>query len=124
MSKVLFVDDERDLVTCARIFFEEAGYEFIGVFDGMQAIEKARRERPDLVCLDVTMPLMSGWDVLEILQEDPQTAEIPVLMLTGQSAGQDKARGWNLGCTWYHTKPFDFDELLIVVKRILDVTAG
>jgi DNA-binding response OmpR family regulator len=124
MSKVLFVDDERDLVACAKIFFEEAGYEFIGAFDGMQGIEKARQERPDLVCLDVTMPRMTGWDVLEILQEDPQTAEIPVLMLTGQSQDKDKARAWNLGCTWYHTKPFDFDELLVVVQRILDVTAG
>lgn len=119
MAKILFVDDEQDLVNCAEVFFTEAGYEFVGASDGREALQKVREEKPDLICLDVTMPRLTGWDVLQVLQSDPETAEIPVLMLTAKSQDQDKARGWGLGCTWYHTKPFDFDELLVVIKRIL-----
>lgn len=122
MPKILFVDDERDLVACAEAMFTQAGYEFVGAYDGKAGIQKAREERPDLICLDVTMPLMSGWDVLQVLQDDPETANTPVLMLTAKAQDQDKARGWNLGCTWYHTKPFDFDDLLVVVQRILAAT--
>ncbi|MEN6302616.1 MAG: response regulator [Armatimonadia bacterium] len=119
MAKILFVDDERDLVQCAKVFFEASGYEFVGAYDGMQAIEKVKEERPDLVCLDVSMPRLTGWDVLRTLQDDPETADIPVIMLTARTQDQDKARGWELGCTFYHTKPFDFDELLVLIQRIL-----
>lgn len=123
MAKILFVDDERDLVQCAQVFFTDAGYEFVGAYDGLQAIQKTREEHPDLICLDVAMPRLTGWDVLVALQQEPETADIPVLMLTARTQTQDKARGWELGCTWYHTKPFEFEELLVVVERILAGTA-
>lgn len=117
--KILFVDDERDLVHCAKVFLENAGYEFEGAYDGMQAVEKVKAAPPDLIVLDVNMPRMNGWDVLLMLQDDPKVANIPVLMLTAKSQDQDKARGWELGCTWYHTKPFEFDDLLMIIQRIL-----
>jgi|LSQX01.1.fsa_nt_gb DNA-binding response OmpR family regulator len=117
--QILFVDDERDLVHCAKLFFEQAGYEFVAAYDGLQALQKIHAQRPSLVVLDVNMPRLTGWDVLHSLQREPETADIPVLMLTTQTQDQDKARGWGLGCTWYHTKPFDFDELLVVIERIL-----
>jgi DNA-binding response OmpR family regulator len=122
--KILFVDDERDLVQCAEVFLRDAGYEFEGAYDGMQAIQKVKESKPDLVVLDVSMPRLSGWDVLLMLQEDDNTADIPVLMLTAKSQDQDKARGWELGCTWYHTKPFEFDDLLMIISRILSETGG
>jgi len=118
-QKILFVDDERDLVQCAELFFTQAGYEFAGAYDGIQALQKVKEFRPDLIILDVAMPRLNGWDVLTALQDDPETADIPVLMLTAKTQEEDKARGWALGCTWYHTKPFEFEDLLLVVKRIL-----
>lgn len=121
-QRILFVDDEQDLVQCAKVFFEEAHYEFDGAYDGLQAIQQVKEKRPDLICLDVAMPRLTGWDVLRVLQDDPTTADIPVLMLTARTQDQDKAHGWELGCTWYHTKPFEFDELLVVVQRILAAT--
>lgn len=117
--KILFVDDERDLVQCAEVFLKDAGYEFEGAYDGMQALQKVKESKPDLIVLDVSMPRLTGWDVLLMLQDDPATATIPVLMLTAKSQDQDKARGWELGCTWYHTKPFEFDDLLMIIGRIL-----
>jgi DNA-binding response OmpR family regulator len=122
--KILFVDDERDLVQCAEVFLKDAGYEFEGAYDGMQAMQKVKESKFDLIVLDVQMPRLTGWDVLLMLQEDPATADIPVLMLTARSQDQDKARGWELGCTWYHTKPFEFDDLLMIISRILSETSG
>ncbi|NPV45654.1 MAG: response regulator [Armatimonadetes bacterium] len=117
--RILFVDDERDIVECARLYMENAGYEFEGAFDGLQAIQAVQRQRPDLIVLDVSMPRLSGWDTLRILQEDPATADIPVVMLTANTQESHKAKGWALGCTWYHTKPFDLEELMMVISRIL-----
>ena len=121
--RILFVDDERDLVQCAQVFLEGAGYEFEGAYDGTQAMQKVKECRPDLIVLDVSMPRLSGWDVLRMLQDDPKTADIPVLMLTCLTQDQNKARGWELGCTWYHTKPFKINDLLTIIQRILAGTA-
>jgi DNA-binding response OmpR family regulator len=117
--RILFVDDERDIVECARLYMENAGLDFEGAFDGLQAVQAVHRQRPDLIVLDVVMPRLSGWDTLRALQEDPATADIPVIMLTANTQDRDKAKGWELGCTWYHTKPFDLEELVMVIQRIL-----
>jgi DNA-binding response OmpR family regulator len=118
-KQLLLVDDERDLVFYTKLFLEEKGYEVTEAYDGQQALEMLEDFRPDLVILDVTMPRLTGWDVLKKMQEDPKTADIPVLMLTARSQDRDKARGWELGVTWYQTKPFELDEIAMVIKRIL-----
>lgn len=118
-QRILFVDDEHDIVECARAYFEAAGYEFVGAFDGLQALQAVSEHKPDLVVLDINMPRLNGWDTLKILQEDDATVDLPVLLLTANTQDRDKAKGWELGCTWYHTKPFDFDDLLMVISRIL-----
>jgi len=118
-KKLLIVDDERDLVFYTKLFLEEKGYEVTEAYDGQQALEILEGFRPDLVLLDVTMPRLTGWDVLKQMQEDPEKADIPVLMLTARSEDADKARGWELGVTWYQTKPFELDEIAMVIERIL-----
>lgn len=122
-QRILFVDDERDIVECARAYFENAGYEFVAAYDGLQALQAVSEHRPDLVVLDINMPRLNGWDTLRILQEDEATVDLPVLLLTANTQDRDKAKGWELGCTWYHTKPFDFDDLLMVIARILGGSA-
>jgi len=122
--KILFVDDERDLVRSAEIFLTEAGYEFVAAYDGMEALEKLDTVKPDLMVLDITMPRLNGWDVLRMMQQDAAKADIPVLVLTAHHKDAEKARGWQLGATWYQAKPFNFDELLLVIGRILEATAG
>ncbi|MBD3293168.1 MAG: response regulator [Armatimonadia bacterium] len=117
--KLLLVDDERDLVFYTKLFLEEKGYEVTEAYDGQQALDILEDFRPDLVLLDVTMPRLTGWDVLKQMQENPKTADIPVLMLTARSEDADKARGWELGVTWYQTKPFELDEIAMVIERIL-----
>lgn len=122
--KILFVDDERDLVRSAEIFLTEAGYEVVAAYDGMEALEKLDTVKPDLMVLDITMPRLNGWDVLRMMQQDAAKADIPVLVLTAHNKDAEKARGWQLGATWYQAKPFNFDELLLVIGRILEATAG
>ncbi len=118
-KQILLVDDERDLVFYTKLVLEEKGYEVTEAYDGQQALDILEDFRPDLILLDVTMPKLNGWDVLKQIQEDPETADIPVLMLTARSEDADKARGWELGVTWYQTKPFELDELAMVIERIL-----
>lgn len=118
-TRILLVDDERDLVYYTKLFLEDQGYEVMTAYDGQEALEVLEEHRPDLIVLDVAMPRMSGWDVLRTMQEDPEKLDIPVLMLTGRSEDADKAKGWELGITWYQTKPFELDELSMVIERIL-----
>jgi len=118
-KQLLLVDDERDLVFYTKLFLEEQGYEVLEAYDGRQALELLQSHRPDLIILDVAMPRMTGWDVLAEIQQDPEKADIPVLMLTARAEDADKARGWELGVTWYQTKPFELDELAMIIERIL-----
>lgn len=118
-KRILLVDDERDLVFYTKLFLEEQGYEVLTAYDGAQALEVLEEERPDLIILDVVMPRVSGWDVMRELRDDPDRADIPILMLTARAEDADKARGWELGVTWYQTKPFELDELAMIVERIL-----
>jgi len=120
-KKILLVDDERDLVFYTKLFLEEKGYEILEAYDGRQALDVLDAETPDLVILDVAMPRLSGWDVLRIMQDDERMKEIPVLMLTARAEDADKAKGWELGVTWYQTKPFELDELALVIDRILAI---
>ncbi|MFW5867467.1 MAG: response regulator transcription factor [Armatimonadota bacterium] len=123
-KRLLLVDDERDLVFYTKLFLEEKGYEVTEAYDGQEALDILEDFRPDLVILDVTMPRLTGWDVLRTMQENPETVDIPVLMLTARSEDRDKARGWELGVTWYQTKPFELDEIDMVIKRILATVEG
>ena len=116
---ILLVDDERDLVFYTKLFLEEQGYEVVPAYDGREALDKLDEMRPDLVILDVAMPRLSGWDVLRIMQTEEDKQDIPVLMLTARTEDADKARGWELGMTFYQTKPFELDELAMVIERIL-----
>ena len=118
-KQILLVDDERDLVFYTKLFLEEQGYEVLEAYDGKQALEVLENHRPDLMILDVAMPRMTGWDVLRAIQDDPEKADIPVLMLTARAEDADKARGWELGVTWYQTKPFELDELAMIIERVL-----
>ena len=121
--RILFVDDERDIVYSAGIYLEEAGYEFEGAYDGLQAIQAVNEHRPDLIILDVHMPRLNGWDTLRILQDDVSTMDIPVVMLTTHSQDADKSRGYAGGVSHYQTKPFVIEDLLLVIKRILEATS-
>jgi GAF domain-containing protein/CheY-like chemotaxis protein len=113
---ILVVDDEASIRELLNQELHEAGYQVRVAANGREALEQVRREPPDLVILDVMMPEMNGFDVAAVLKNDPQTMDIPILIL---SIVQDKERGFRLGVDRYLTKPIDTDALLREVGSLL-----
>ena len=117
MTKILIVEDEPNMVSGLRDNFEFEGYEVITAADGVSGLDRALRESPDLVLLDVMMPRMSGLDVCKQLKA--KRPSVPVIMLTARGQEVDKVVGLELGADDYVTKPFSIRELLARVKAVL-----
>lgn len=117
-KKILAVDDERHIVRLVQVNLERQGYEVVTAFDGKEALEKIGTENPDLVVLDVMMPYMDGFEVLQTIRKNPETRELPVIMLTAKAQDADVFRGWQQGVDCYLTKPFNPMELITFVRRI------
>lgn len=117
--KILVVDDQKHIVRLVQITLEKAGYEVIPAYDGVEALELVEKDPPDLIVLDVMMPRMDGFEVLQRLQADPRFQRIPVVMLTAKAQDADIWRGWASGVSSYLVKPFNPRELLTFVQRIL-----
>jgi len=120
----LAVDDEKHIVRLVQVNLERAGYEVVTASDGKEALQKVEDENPDLVVLDVMMPYMDGFEVLQNLRRNPSTRDIPVIMLTAKAQDADVFKGWQSGVDCYLTKPFNPMELLSFVKRIFDSMDG
>lgn len=116
--RILAVDDEKHIVRLIQVNLERQGYEVLTAFDGKEALQKVEEERPDLVVLDVMMPYMDGFEVLQNLKRNPDTRDIPVIMLTAKAQDADVFKGWQSGVDMYLTKPFNPMELISFVKRI------
>ena len=120
MARILVIDDEAPIRLLCRVNLEAAGMEIIEAEDGPSGLEAARSERPDAILLDVMMPGMDGWQVLEGLLEDERTREIPIVFLTARAELRDQARGLELGGVDYVTKPFNPLELAPLVEDLLE----
>jgi two-component system alkaline phosphatase synthesis response regulator PhoP len=120
-AKILVVEDEPAMVAGLRDNFEFEGYEVITAQDGVEGLERALNESPDLVVLDVMMPRMSGLEVCKQLRA--KRASLPIIMLTARGQEIDKVVGLELGADDYVTKPFSIRELLARVKSVLRRTA-
>lgn len=118
-ATVLVVDDDLSIQKMLRLNLELEGYAVDSAFDGVQALERLTCARPDLVVLDVMMPLLDGLEVLRRIRENPATADLPVILLTARSSEDDMWQGWQEGVDYYMTKPFDIDELLRSMDRLL-----
>ena len=117
--KILAVDDEKHIVRLVQINLQKEGYDVVTASTGREALEQVERENPDLVIMDVMMPEMGGFEALQIMKADEKTAQIPIIMLTAKAQDADVFQGWKSGADLYLTKPFNPQELLTFVKRIL-----
>lgn len=118
-DRILVVDDEPEIVALVVYHLARAGYRVSSASSGTDGLELARRERPALIVLDLMLPGLSGYEVLEALHNDPATADIAVLMLTARREEGDRVRGLTLGADDYLTKPFSPQELVLRVGAIL-----
>ena len=118
-EKILVVDDETDILTLLEYNLEKAGFKVVSANDGPDAIEITKRERPDLIILDIMLPSMEGTEVCKILKGGDATRHIPIIMLTAKGEEMDRIVGFELGADDYITKPFSPRELILRVKAVL-----
>jgi DNA-binding response OmpR family regulator len=119
--KILVVDDEVDIIISLKIALEAAGHEVVSTTDGSATKQLALKEKPAAVVLDLMMPVLDGFQVLQQLKDDPATAAIPVVLLTGNDDYSSMAHSWKLGADLYLTKPFRPSELANVIDCVLHV---
>ena len=117
VKKILVIDDEPAIADLIKINLEADGYEVDTALDGMEGIEKAKASPPDVITLDVLMPGMNGFQVMELLKKNPGTADIPVIFISIVE-GPQKDRGFHLGAVDFLTKPIEYGELLKSLKKI------
>ena len=123
MGRVLVVDDEPDVLLLCRLNLQQRGHELLEAAEGSSALRLARERRPDVIVLDLMLPGMNGYEVLETLQRDEGTAKIPVLVLTAKSLRADRERSHGLGAAAFLTKPFLPDELCELVDSLAETPA-
>lgn len=122
-NKILVIDDDLAINELIKVNLELAGYKVLQAFDGIKGFALAKQELPSLVVLDVMMPDVDGFTVAQRIRKNPETAEVPILMLTALSQINDKVKGFDIGVDDYLVKPFEMDELLVRVRALLKRTA-
>jgi two-component system alkaline phosphatase synthesis response regulator PhoP len=118
-SRILLVDDEPDIVETAAFMLQARNYSVITASGGLEGIEKARSERPDLILLDIMMPEVDGYDVCMRLKADEDTKHIPVIMLTAKGESEAVLKSHSLGADDYVVKPFNLTTLLGKLRKFL-----
>ena len=119
-GRVLVVDDSEVVRELIAVNLELEGLEVERCADGIEALERVARQRPDVITLDVMMPRLGGFAMVERLRADPATADIPVVVVTGRASAADLARGRALAVDAYLVKPFEPSELVATVLRLVD----
>ena len=117
--KILVTDDDPVIIELLQVNLEFEGYAVISAADGLEAVERASKDQPDLVILDIMMPRMDGWTARAELLKDPRTAQIPVIFLSARAQQADLKKGYESGVAAYVTKPFEPVELLDLIAQIL-----
>lgn len=123
MKKILIVEDEDQMVDLLTIRLEANGYEVITAGDGSAGLEKAQKEKPDLMILDLMLPKMDGYKVCGLLKRDARYAKIPIIMFTAKAQEEDRDLGREVGVDAYLTKPFEPEVLLAKIEELLRKTA-
>lgn len=118
-NRILVVDDDREIVRLLRAYLEQAGFQVMTAFDGETALHTLRRERPNLVVLDLMLPDRDGWDITRILRSDSTLENTAIIMLTARIEDTDKIVGLELGADDYVTKPFNPREVVARVRSVL-----
>ena len=119
MPRILIADDKETSRELLRIVLENCGYSIVEAIDGGDALEKAHRENPDLILLDLQMPVFSGYEVLEQLRNDFRHSKIPIIALTASAMQGDREKALTAGFTAYLTKPVALAELRAEIQRLL-----
>ena len=119
MKRILLVDDDSDTRAVYRIILEHGGYEVLEARDGAEAIRLSRDRHPDLILMDISIPVIDGWEATRILKADGNTDRIPVIALTAHALPQDRVQAEAIGFDAYLAKPVEPSHVLQEVNRLL-----
>ena len=119
MTKILLVEDHEELWDMMSRRLKRRGFDVVLAQDGQVGLDQARAEKPDVILLDMNLPVMDGWTVARQLRADAETARIPIIALTAHAMAGDKDKMLAAGCDDYHPKPVDFPALLEQIDAVL-----
>jgi two-component system cell cycle response regulator DivK len=120
MTKVLYVEDNDDNVFMLKMRLELLGdFEVVTAEDGEKGCAMALSERPDIILMDLEMPILDGWGAARRLKADPQTRDIPIIALSAHALAGEREKALAAGCNEFDTKPIEFDRLVATVRRIV-----
>jgi CheY-like chemotaxis protein len=120
MTKILLVEDNemnRDMLGRR---LQRRGFEVVYAEDGEQALAQARAESPDIILMDLSLPVMDGWEATRRLKNDSEQADVPVVALTAHAMAQDEQKALDAGCDAFETKPVDFSSLLETIEGLVE----
>jgi len=124
MAKILLVEDQemnRDMLSRR---LKKRGYDVLLAVDGAEGLDKARSDHPDLILMDMSLPVIDGWEATRTLKADEATRSIPVVALTAHAMTTDRERALEAGCDAYETKPVELKRLIDVMEKLLNGEAG
>lgn len=120
MPKLLYLEDNEDNLYMLVLRFDVlGGYEILSAPDGATGIALANSEQPDLILMDLNLPVVDGWEATRQLKADPETRDIPIIALTAHAMAGDREKALAAGCDEFDTKPVEFDRLLGKIERVL-----
>jgi len=119
VTKILLVEDHEELWDFLSRRLKRRGFEVELAHDGQDGVDKAKSLGPDVILLDMNLPVMDGWTAARLLREDPKTARIPIIALTAHAMSGDRGRVMEAGCDDYHPKPVDFSRLVAQIDAAL-----
>jgi two-component system, cell cycle response regulator DivK len=114
--RILLVEDHEEIWDFLSRRLKRRGYDVVVATDGQQAVDKARAELPDIILLDMNLPVLDGWSAAKIIKSTPETARTPIIALTAHAMAGDKEKTLAAGCDDYHPKPVDFAKLLAQIE--------
>jgi len=117
-KKILIVDDEPNIIFMLSHRLKQSGYEVITAKDGQEAFDVAKKEKPDIIILDLMLPKMNGYTVCGLLKRDTNFSRTPIIMLTARAQSSDKKQGEEAGADAYIKKPFKSEELLNIIEQL------
>ena len=116
IKKILVVDDDKNICELLKLYLKKEGFEVIFAYDGSEAVSKAKSDNPNLIILDVMMPIINGWEACKLIR---QFTEVPIIMLTALDTTENKVQGLNIGADDYIVKPFEPVEVVARVNALL-----
>ena len=119
MARILLVEDHQEIWDFLSRRLKRRGYDVVVAEDGSTGLEKARSEAPDLLILDMNLPVMDGWTVAQTLRAEETTRRLPIIALTAHAMSGDRDKALAAGCDDYHAKPVDFSQLLTQIETAL-----